>query len=162
MTVKVQRILAFIDRVDASSALRRLGNRFAELAWVLHVRGVKELADDRDHSYHQQQELFLVVASRLAAMQNGRLKIRRRGGAGGRPGEPCRVIAAVAINPRAVPHASGHQDLGYAGDRRISQRGTAEGWTVADRSRRPRPLSLDLWGNALGIHQSAIGSADEP
>jgi len=53
MAVKIQRILAFIDRVDASSALGGLGNRFAELAWVLHVHGVKEHAHDRGHSHHQ-------------------------------------------------------------------------------------------------------------
>jgi glutathione S-transferase len=42
------------------------------------------------------------------------------------------------------------------------QRGTAEGRAVAGGSRRPRPLSLDLRGNALGVHETAIGPPDEP
>ena len=31
----------------------RCGSRVPELAWRLHVSGVKEDADDRDHSHHQ-------------------------------------------------------------------------------------------------------------
>src|SRR5215469_12192398 len=46
---------------------------------------VKELADDRDHSDHQQQELFLLVAARLAALQNGRIGVCRGSSAGRRP-----------------------------------------------------------------------------
>src|SRR5262244_3040372 len=75
---------------------------------------LKELADDRDHSDHQQQKLFLLVAARLAALQNGRIGICRGGSAGRRPEQPSRVVAAGAVDPRAVPHSSGHQNLGYS------------------------------------------------
>src|SRR6516225_12464131 len=107
--------------------------------------------DDRDHSDDQQQELFILVTARLVAVQNGRLEICRRSGAGRRSDKPCRIVAAVALDPRAVPEAPGHLDLGYSGDRRISQRGTAESRTAATRSCGPRSLSLDLRRNALGI-----------
>src|SRR5207244_4169892 len=66
---------------------------------------------------HQQQELLVVVAARLAAreilrpaLRGGRYLPRRRLGAGRNP-------AVVVVDPGAVPAARGRYRLGHAGDR---------------------------------------------
>ena len=76
-------------------------------------------------------------------------------------GSPTGFTARHTTRQR-VAGVRGHQDLGYSGDRRVSQRDAAKGGAFAHRSGDARTLSLDLRGNALGIHQSAIGTTDEP
>src|SRR6516162_7737415 len=99
--------------------------------------------DDRDHSDDQQQELFILVTSRLVAVQDGRLEICRRSGAGRRSDKPRRIVAAVTLDPGAVPEAPGHPDLGYSGDRRISHEVRPKaGLLPPDRAARARCRSI--------------------
>ena len=57
----------------------------------------------RGHAHHQQPELRLLVAARLAALQDRRPGIRRGDGRGGRSLDAGRAAAAVALVPGAVP-----------------------------------------------------------
>ena len=90
-------------------------------------RGVRRSAREgkthaQGHAGDCQQELRLVVAARLAALQDGGARIRRGHGIERRSVDPGGTAAAVAVVPGAVPDPRRGQDLGHAGDRRISQR----------------------------------------
>src|SRR3954453_5873995 len=57
-----------------------------------------------DYAHDRQQELRLLVPARLAAVQNGRPRIRRTTGQQRRSLDPGRASFAVAVVSRAVPH----------------------------------------------------------
>ncbi len=71
---------------------------------------------------HQQQELLVLVAAWLAADEILRARFRGDRHRAGRRVGARRNPAAVVLDPGAVPAARRRRDLGYAGDRRISQR----------------------------------------
>jgi hypothetical protein len=78
--------------------------------------------------------------------------------------DPANRAELLLLSPSILVPCLTHQGIRIwdAGDRRISERGAAEGGAAAARSRGPRSLPLDLRQNALGIRQSAISAADEP
>ena len=84
------------------------------------------------HAGDRQQELRLVVAPRLAALQNGGARIRRGHGIERRSIDPRGTAAAVAVVPGALPDPRRRQDLGHARDRRISQRAQPGGRSVPE------------------------------
>src|SRR6478736_7311389 len=115
------------------------------LVWLCAGRsGVKEKPNGENHTHHQQQELFVMVAARLATDKVLRAAIRgshhragRRLGAGGNS-------LALGLDPGALPAARGRHRLGYAGDRRVSQRGQAGRRAAAGRPGAAGALPLDL------------------
>jgi hypothetical protein len=119
------------------------------------------MTDVQGHPHHCQQELRLVVAARLAAMQNGKPRFRGKACRHRRPFDARGIAAAVAVLPGAVPEPRRPQGVGHAGDRRISARDQARGRPVAGRSGAARALPLDLRRDAFRLFQSALGAADE-
>ena len=112
-------------------------------------------------TYHQQQELFILVAARLAADQIFRAGVRRNRYRAGRCIGAGRNPAAVLVDPGAVPAARGRHGLGYAGDRRLSQRGDAECRSFAGRPDPAGPLPLDLRRNPFGLYHPARVAAGQ-
>ena len=112
--------------------------------------------------YHQQQELFVLVAARLAAVQAGRARVR---GEDGLPlDDPSTRAELLLLSPSFLVPCLTHdgQGLGHAGDRRIPERDQARGRPAAGRSGGARPLPRDLRRDAFGLRQPALGAADEP
>jgi hypothetical protein len=102
-------------------------------------------AHERCGSHNQQQELFLMVAARWPLCKMAGLEFVDEAVPVDKPGEPRRVAAAFAVNPRPVSDAWRHKNLGYASDRRVPQRDKAEGEAIAEGASRSRTVPLDLW-----------------
>src|SRR3974390_1561779 len=114
------------------------------------------------HSPHDlQQELFVVVAPGLADLPLCGAGIYRAGAAERRPLDPGRVAALVAFVFGTAAHPSRHKSLGYAADRRVSERTLSGSPPSAAGLRRAHPLPCHLRRNAFGICQSALILADE-
>src|SRR3546814_19473933 len=64
-------------------------------------------ADGEAHTHDQQQELFLLVHARLAALQDGRAGVRRGTDAEQRPVDARRAAAPYAVVPRSAAPARG-------------------------------------------------------
>src|SRR4051812_29480652 len=131
--------------VQAGASLRREGRPHGE--------------GDTDH---QQQELFVLVAAWLAADEIFRARFRGDRHRTGRRVGARRNPAVVVFDPGTVPAARRRDRLGYAGDRRISQRGDAGCRAVARGSRSARALPLDLWRNPFRLHHLARLAAGQP
>src|ERR1700680_102854 len=84
--------------------------------------GVREKPDGESDTNHQQQELFVVVAARLAADEILRAGVRRNHYRAGRCFGAGRNPAAVVLDTGAMSAARGRYRMGYAGDCGISQR----------------------------------------
>ena len=110
-----------------------------------------------------QQELLFLVPARLVAVaawqawifRNKCSMCQRRLGAGG-------IAAAVAVFPGSGADSRWNQGVGYIGNRRISPRDVSGRGAVAQRCGGARPLPRRFRRNAFGLHQSALGAADEP
>ena len=99
---------------DSRSAARAASGRTRE--WI-------DGAGDADA---QQQELFVLVAARLADGQARRNRVRRDPRAPRRCGCACGDPAAFAFDPGAVPDLRGGQALGHPRHRRVRKRGQAK------------------------------------
>src|SRR3981081_749671 len=60
--------------------------------------------DTHGYAHYRQQELRLLVPARLAALQNGRPRIRRTTGQQRRSLDPGRAPSPVTVVSRALPH----------------------------------------------------------
>src|SRR5829696_6302138 len=115
----------------------------------------------RLHAGDRQQELFLVVAARLADGQGCRHRVRGDRGASGPAGDAADDPQALALGARAGAAASRPRGVGIAGDRRIPQRPQARGGPVAGGGGGARPCPLDLDRDACGLFRAARQDADE-
>src|SRR5260370_4155940 len=125
-------------------------------------QALREKPYDESDTDHQQQELFVVVAARLAPDQVFRAGVRPnhyRAGrcvrAGGNP-------AAVALDPGAMSAPRGRYRMGYAGHCGISQRDQAERRPAAGGPHFAGALPVDLRRNPLGIHHAPRVAAGQP
>src|SRR2546429_7349609 len=96
-----------------------------------------------------------MVAARLAADQILRAGIRGSGDRAGRRVGAGRNPAVVVVDPGALSEAPGRHRLGYAGDRRVSQRGLSGRWPAAGGPRGPGALPLDLRRNPFRLYDAA-------
>ena len=72
------------------------------------------------------------------------------------------IASPFAVIPRALPDRQRAEDLGYAGNRRVSARDQTQSRPLSHRPRPARPLPFDLRRDAFRLHQPALGPAHEP
>ena len=110
---------------------------------------------------HQQPQLFLLVAARLAAVQAGRAGLRDRDAAAGRRRGARRAAAAV---PSFLVPCLTHDGIKVWDTLAIAEylNERAQGGLLPEDRRRARALPLDLRRDAFGLRQSALRPADEP
>src|SRR5713101_9990475 len=113
-----RRLLHWMHETQTMGTLRRevLARSCARSAPAGARQALREKPYGQSNTDHQQQELFVVVAARLALDQVFRAGVRgnhyRTGRcvrAGGNP-------AAVVLDPGAMSAARGRHRMGYAGD----------------------------------------------
>src|ERR1700720_3676112 len=81
------------------------------------------------------------------------------------PDDPSNRAELLLLSPSILVPCVTHKGvriwdtLAIAG---VPQRSQSESGAAAGGTRRPRPLPLERRRNAFGVHQSAIGAADEP
>ncbi len=114
------------------------------------------------HAHPEQQELFVVVAARLADGALRRAGLRRGDGLARRRRCAQGTAAAGAVDPRAVPDARRREGLEHAGDRPVPERDQARRRADARRPHRARALPLDQRRDEFGLRQPARVAADEP
>ena len=110
----------------------------------------------------QQQELLVLVAARLPAVPPGAAAVRGEGGGARRSRQPGGTVAAVVVDPRALPGPRRRDRVGHAGDRRISQRDIPRRRHVSRRPHGARPLPVDFRRDAFRLFGAAVVAADEP
>src|SRR6266446_5113131 len=122
-----RRLLQWMHEAQAMGTVRRdvLARSWARSAPVGAQRALREKPNGQSDTNRQQQELFVVVAARLALDQVFRAGVRRNRYRAGRCVGAGRNPAAVVLDPGAMSAARGRYRMGYAGDRGISQRDRA-------------------------------------
>ena len=115
------------------------------------------------YPHHRQQELRLLVAARLAAVQAGRARLRR---AGGRPATTLRRAPnCLLLSPSFLVPCLTHDGIKIWDTLAIAEylNEILPDAGLLPKSRGgARALPLDLRRDAFRLFQSALGAADEP
>src|SRR5579883_3424299 len=119
------------------------------------------IADGGLHHLYRQQELFLVVAPRLADAEADGRGIRGDVDPAARGDDARQYSASLALRTRAGAPSRRSRHLGFAGDRRVSRRDLPGGPALAGGYPGPRRRTLGLGRDAFGLRRASQSSADE-